>query len=118
MPNVCSIANIVKLSTQKNIYMKYRSDPTGRHKHEYTLSQLRAFIGYLQMDVVRAGFMPSPTSDKYWLRPIYRAIAKTPVLRSYSPVTFIVARQRDPKPKEGLGAPPDALYENALSIED
>ena len=118
VPNVCSIANIIKLIFQKNIYMKYRSDPTGRHKHEYTLSELIAFVQFLGLDVVKAGFFPSPTSDKFWLRPAYRAIAVTPGLRRYSPVAYIVGRRSDPKPAGELGPPPKSLYETALSIED
>ncbi len=118
VPNVASIANILKLVFQKNIYMKYRSDVTGRHKHEYTLSQLRAFIDYMGMDIVNAGFMPSPTSDKYALRPLYRTIAKTPVLRSYSPVLYILARQPAVKPISDLTTPPAALFDIAQSIEE
>lgn len=118
VPNVCSIASIAKLVFQKNIYMKYRADPTGRHKHEYTMPQLRDFMSYLGLDVLRAGYFPSPTSDKYWFRPAYRAIAATPVLKRYSPVLFILGRQPDPKPASALEARPDSLFENALSIED
>ena len=117
VPNVCSIANIIKLVFQKNIYMKYRSDVTGRHKHEYTLLQLKDFIRYMGMDIVSAGFMPSPTSDKFALRPAYRTLAKTPGLRYYSPVLYILARQPAVKPSGDLHAFPDALYDTASSIE-
>jgi SAM-dependent methyltransferase len=82
VPNVCSIANVIKLLAHKNIYYKYRSDATGRHKHEYTLSQLKDFVRYLGMEVVDAGYFPSPTSDKFALRPVYQAIAATPVLKT------------------------------------
>lgn len=118
VPNVCSIANIAKLVMQRNIYMKYRTDSTGRHKHEYTHSQLRAFVDYLGMDIVSAGFFPSPTSDLYRLRPIYRAIAATPFLKKYSPNLYILARQPNPKPTAPLAKPPANLYEESLSIED
>jgi SAM-dependent methyltransferase len=116
VPNVCSIGNIIKLVFQKNIYMKYRSDPTGRHKHEYTMSQLIAFVSFVGIDICQAGFMPSPTSDKFWLRPAYRAIAVTPGIRKYSPVNYVVGRQPNPKISE-LGSPPPMLYDDALSIE-
>lgn len=118
VPNICSIANIIKLIAQKNVYMKYRSDVTGRHKHEYTLSQLKVFIRYMGMEIVAAGFMPSPTSDKYALRPIYRMIAKIPGLRNYSPVLYILARQPVAKPTSDLHAFPDALYDTSSSIEE
>jgi SAM-dependent methyltransferase len=118
VPNVCSIANVIKLLLQKNIYMKYRSDVTGRHKHEYTLAQLKDFVRYMGMEIVEAGFMPSPTSDKYGLRPIYRAIAKIPGLRYYSPVLFILARQPSPKPASDLHALPESLYDRSSSIEE
>jgi SAM-dependent methyltransferase len=118
VPNVASIANIIKLVFQKNIYMKYRSDVTGRHKHEYTLAQLKAFIRYLGMDIVSAGFMPSPTSGLYKLRPIYRAIAKTPVVKNYSPVLYILARQPAVKPTNDLTVMPAMLYDEASSIEE
>jgi SAM-dependent methyltransferase len=118
VPNVASIANIIKLVLQRNIYMKYRSDVTGRHKHEYTLSQLKAFIAYLGMDVVKAGYMPSPTSDLYKLRPAYRALASIPGVRSYSPVLYILARQPTVKSTSDLEVPPDALYDRSLSIEE
>lgn len=118
VPNVASIANIVKLVFRKNIYMRYRSDPTGRHKHEYTLAQLKSFIAYLDMDVVKSGYIPSTTSDKRWLRPIYKAIATLPFIRGYSPKMYILARQRDPKPAGPLPPPPKDLYDDALSIED
>jgi SAM-dependent methyltransferase len=118
VPNVCSIANIAKLILQKNIYMKYRKDATGRHKHEYTHSQLQAFIDYLRLETVKSGFFPSPTSDLYKLRPVYRAIAATPFLKRYSPNLFILARQPNPKAVGRLGHPPAALYEDSLSIEE
>lgn len=117
VPNVASIANIIKLLFQKNIYMRWRSDPTGRHKHEFTAVQLRAFADYLGMEVERAGFMPSPTSDKFALRPVYRLLARLPVLRRYSPVLYLVARQPDPKPARDLKTPPPALYDAAESVE-
>ena len=117
VPNVHSIANILKLIFQRNIYMKYRSDPTGRHKHEYCMWELEAFIGYLGMKVVKTGYMPAPTSNKFWLRPLYRILSAMPGLRRYSPVHFIVARQLDPKPVASLAKPPKALYDDVLSIE-
>lgn len=118
VPNICSIANIIKLVFQKNVYMKYRSDTTGRHKHEYTLAQLKAFIRYMGMDIVDAGFFPSPTSDKYALRPAYRAIAMTPGLRYYSPNIYILARQPIAKPTNDLSIMPDMLYDHASSTEE
>lgn len=118
VPNVAAIANIAKLMMRKNIYYRYRSDHTGRHKHEYTMAQLHAFIDYLGMDVVRSGYMPSPTSDKYALRPAYRALAATPLLKAYSPVLYMLARQPDPKPASDLTVMPPALFDDAQSIED
>jgi SAM-dependent methyltransferase len=118
VPNVASIANIIKLVFQKNIYMKYRSDVTGRHKHEYTIAQLKAFVNYLGMEIVHAGFMPSPTSDKYALRPAYRGLAALPGLRAYSPVLCILARQPPAKPTNDLSVPPPALYDESRSIEE
>lgn len=118
VPNVASIANIIKLVFQKNIYMKYRSDVTGRHKHEYTLAQLKAFIRYLGMEIVDAGFMPSPTSSLYKLRPAYRLISALPGIRYYSPVLYIVARQPAVKPGNDLNVLPEALFDPAQSIED
>lgn len=118
VPNVASIANIIKLVFQKNIYMKYRSDITGRHKHEYTLGQLKAFVRYLGLEIVHAGFMPSPTSDKFALRPVYRAIASVPGVRSYSPVLCLLARQPATKPVNDLAALPAALFDDVLSIEE
>jgi ubiquinone/menaquinone biosynthesis C-methylase UbiE len=118
VPNVCSIANIAKLILQRNIYMKYRSDSTGRHKHEFTHRQLTDFIGYLKMDIVKSGFFPSPTSDLYRLRPIYRMIAATPVLKTYSPNLYILARQPVNKPLNDLTVPPQTMWEQSLSIED
>jgi SAM-dependent methyltransferase len=117
VPNVCSAGNILKLMSRRNIYFKYRADPTGRHKHEFTLSELKAFIAYLGMHIVKAGFLPSPTSDLSWSRPAYRMIAAVPGIRQYSPVLYILARQPNPKPEGDLGPPPDALYDNSLSIE-
>jgi SAM-dependent methyltransferase len=117
VPNVSSIGNILKLIFQKNIYMKYRSDPTGRHKHEYTLSQLKALMGFLGFEIVSAGFLPSPTSDKMWLRPAYRAIVRTPGLQLYSPVLYIVGRQSNPKPVQYPRQLPKELYSDDLSIE-
>jgi SAM-dependent methyltransferase len=118
VPNVASIANIIKLMFQKNIYMKYRADATGRHKHEFTLSQLKAFVRYLGMEIVEAGYMPSPTSDLYALRPAYRAIASIPFVCSYSPVLYILARQPDVKPETDLNVMPPALFDHAQSIEE
>jgi SAM-dependent methyltransferase len=117
VPNVSSIGNILKLIFHRNIFMRYRSDPTGRHKHEYTFSQLKALMGYLGFEIVDAGFLPSPTSDKMWLRPVYQAIARIPGIRLYSPVLYIVGRQPDPKAAGPLGHPPKELYSDDLSIE-
>lgn len=117
VPNAASIGNILKLVFQKNIFMKYRSDPTGRHKHEYTLAQLKAFVSYLGCDIVKAGVLPSPTSEQMWLRPVYRLIAKIPGIWRYSPVLFVVGRQPVMKPTDFAGAPPAILYSNDLSIE-
>jgi len=118
VPNVAAIANIMKLIARRNIYYRYRSDHTGRHKHEYTMGQLHAFIDCLGMEVVQAGYMPSPTSDKFALRPAYRAIAAVPGLRAYSPVLYMLARQPDPKPASDLSLMPPALFDDARSIED
>ncbi len=118
VPNVASVANILKLIARRNIYYPYRADHTGRHKHEYTKAQLKAFIRYLGMDVVKAGYLPSPTSDKFALRPFYRLIAALPGIRGYSPVLYILARQPDPKPESDLDIMPPALFDHAQSIED
>jgi SAM-dependent methyltransferase len=117
VPNVSSLGNIGKLIFQKNIFMKYRSDPTGRHKHEYASSQLKALVRFLGLEIVDAGFLPSPTSHKTWLRPAYRVIVRTPGVRFYSPVLYIVGRQPNPKPIGEFGAPPSELYSDDLSIE-
>lgn len=118
VPNVAAIANILKLMFQRNIYYPYRADHTGRHKHEYTMAQLRAFVRYLGMEVVSAGYMPSPTSDKFTLRPAYRTIAHVPGLRSYSPVLYMLARQPAVKPVSDLSIMPPSLFDDAQSIED
>lgn len=117
VPNVASIAHILKLVAGKNIYMRYRSDSSGRHKHEYTAAQLRSFVEYLGMDIVRAGVLPSPTTGKKLLRPFYRALAHLPVLKNYSPILYVLARQPDPKPTSDLSMPPAALYEAISSTE-
>jgi SAM-dependent methyltransferase len=117
VPNAASIGNILKLVFQKNIFMKYRSDPTGRHKHEYTLAELKAFFGFLGFDLVRCGVMPSPTSEKMWLRPAYRLIARIPGLRRYSPVLYVVGRQPAAKKNELPELPPALLYSEDLSVE-
>lgn len=118
VPNVCSIAHILKLIAQKNIYMRYRADATGRHKHEYTLSQLRDYVDYLGMEVVKIGVMPSPTSNKYVLRPFYRLLARIPVLKLYSPVLYVLARQPGVKPTTDLTRPPSSIYEDISSTEE
>lgn len=118
VPNVAAIANILKLIFQRNIYYPYRADHTGRHKHEYTMWQLKAFIEWLGMDVVKAGYMPSPTSDKFALRPAYRTMAALPGIKTYSPVLYILARQPAVKPVNDLTVPPSALFDDALSIEE
>lgn len=118
VPNVCAIAQILKLIAQKNIYHKYRSDPTGRHKHEYTMSQLKSLGRYIGLEIIGSGYLPSPTSDKAHLRPLYRAIAATPGLRRYSPAIYILGRMPDPKPTTDLSMRPADLYNSALAIED
>ncbi|VWX61080.1 conserved hypothetical protein [Burkholderiales bacterium 8X] len=117
VPNVCSIANILKLIFQKNIYMKYRSDSTGRHKHEYTRSQLLSLAEYLGLDVLKIGFLPSPTSDKFYLRPMYKILATLPLLKIYSPVIYLVAQQRAAKSQNDLSTFPSALFDGSQSIE-
>lgn len=117
VPNVCSVGNITRLMRQKNIYMKYRSDSTGRHKHEYTLPQLEALVDFLGFERVTSGFMAYTTSTKEWLRPTYRAIAATPGLKRYSPVCYIVGRQPNQKSAGQLGPLPSMLYDDVQSIE-
>lgn len=118
VPNVGSVGNILKLVAGKNIYMKYRSDATGRHKHEYTRSQLASLVRHFRMEVVRTGFFPSPTSDKMYLRPIYQVLARTPVVNRYSPVLYVLGRMPDPKPAPVFGTPPADLYVEDRSIEE
>jgi hypothetical protein len=50
-------------------------------------------------------------------RPLYRALARIPLLRSYSPVLYILARQRTVKSTSDLSVLPPALFDDALSIE-
>ncbi|UPJ41133.1 methyltransferase domain-containing protein [Bradyrhizobium sp. 40] len=118
VPNVASVANIIRLIFHKNIYMRYRADTAGRHKHEYTMSQLKALYEFLGIDIVKAGVFPSPTSDKRWLRPAYRAIACMPGLRAYSPAIYVLGRQPTPKSSVDLKKPPASLYDDAFSIEE
>lgn len=117
VPNVNAIGNIVKLVTGRNIYMRYRADVTGRHKHEYTMAQLKSFVRYLGADIVRAGVLPSPTSNKRMLRPIYRILAHIPVLKAYSTILYIIARQPAVKSTSDLSLPPADLYDVASSVE-
>ena len=86
-------------------------------EHEYAASQLKDLIGYMGINVVKSGFLQSPTTLKSWSRPIYSAIAATPGLRRYSPVNYILGKLPDPKPTGELGAPPVSMWEEALSIE-
>jgi ubiquinone/menaquinone biosynthesis C-methylase UbiE len=118
VPNVARLGNIIKLLTQRNVYMKYRADSTGRHKHEYTRSQLREFVRYLGMEVLDLGFIPSPSSDIATWRAAYRAMARLPFLKSYSPVLYVLARQPDPKPANSLEVPPATLFDASRSIEE
>ncbi|PQP41641.1 class I SAM-dependent methyltransferase [Mycolicibacterium austroafricanum] len=118
VPNVASIANIAKLVLGKNIFMKYRADATGRHKHEYTMAQLRAFGRFMGLETVETGYLPFVTSHKAWPRAAYRTVAATPGLRRYSPKLYILARQPQQKSRELLTVPPAALYDDDMSIED
>ncbi len=118
VPNVASIGNILKLIFQKNIYMKYRSDPTGRHKHEYTRSQLISLARFMGINVSEVGFLPTPTSDKMWLRPAYRLMALIPGLRRYSPAIYVIGRYPNPKPAGGTGALPKDLYTDSPATEE
>lgn len=118
VPNVCRIANVAKLILQKNIYMKYRPDPTGRHKHEFTQAEVRALFDYMGFDVVRAGFIPYSTSPKRFMRPVNRVVGSVPGLRGYAPVTYVMGRQRTPKAALKGKSFPTSLYTGALSIED
>ncbi|MFB1295259.1 methyltransferase domain-containing protein [Mycobacterium sp. pW049] len=118
VPNVASVANIAKLVLGKNIFMKYRADATGRHKHEYTMSQLCALVNFMGLETVGTGYMPFVTSHKTWPRAAYRTVARTPGLRRYSPKLYILARQRQQKLREPLTVPPAALYDSDMSIED
>ncbi|QCI93121.1 class I SAM-dependent methyltransferase [Novosphingobium sp. EMRT-2] len=117
VPNVASVANIGKLLLGQNIYMKYRADPTGRHKHEYTMRQLRAFVDFLGMDMAGAGVLPFVTSHRALPRLAYRAVAATPVLRRYSPKIYVLARQPLDKDRTHLTTPPRALFDAVESIE-
>lgn len=118
VPNVCSLGNIAKLVLQRNIYMKYRSDTTGRHKHEFTMSQLRDLVRYLGLDEVDHGYFPSPTSDKFYLRPFYRALASLPVLRRYSPNLYIKARKPYDSLDVDLETYPASMFDRSSSIEE
>ncbi|PZU59609.1 MAG: hypothetical protein DI547_06450 [Sphingobium sp.] len=118
VPNAASIANVLRILRGRNIYMRYRADPSGRHKHEYTRAELIDLMAHMRMEVDRIGYLGSTTSDKAALRPIYRLIARTPFLRRYSPKLFVLARQPRAKATTPFGPPPPSLYDAALSIED
>ena len=118
VPNAGSVGNILKLIAGRNIFMKYRSDSTGRHKHEYTMSQLSAMARYIGATPAREGYFPSPTSDKKMLRPLYRIIAATPFIRRYSPILYVLANMPQSKPLGPPGAPPSELYAEDRSIEE
>jgi SAM-dependent methyltransferase len=117
VPNVASVANIAKLMMGRNIFMRYRDDPTGRHKHEYTMAQLRAFVRFMELEPVRAGYLPFVTSDKAWPRRAYRMVGATAGLRRYSPKLYILARQPRDKRAGALTTPPTELYQDVQSIE-
>jgi SAM-dependent methyltransferase len=117
VPNVASVGNIAKLLLNKNIYMKYRDDHGGRHKHEYTMAQLRAFVRFLEFDEVAHGVMPFVTSRKRLPGLGYRLVSALPLVSRYAPKLYIIAR-RPAKLSHGLlTRPPSELYDPALSIE-
>ena len=116
VPNVASISNIKKLITHNNIYMRYRDDGAGRHKHEYTIRQLADLIYYMGMSIEKMGYLPTRTSNRTWKSSAYRLLANLPLLRAYSPVLFVVAvLPRGEKPM--LKARPKSLYVDSRSIE-
>ncbi|MDD1529422.1 hypothetical protein C7U92_20395 [Bradyrhizobium sp. WBOS7] len=118
VPNACRVANIAKLILQKNIYMPYRADPTGRHKHEFTIRELEAFVEFLGIAVAQSGFLSIPTSNRKVLRMFYRVVGALPLIRNYSPVIYVVGKQEIPKSRAPLNDFPKILYSDALSIED
>lgn len=117
VPNVGSLGNILKLIVGGNIYMRYRADPTGRHKHEYTINQLRVLVRYFGLELLTAGYLPSSMSGNPGLRALYRALAKVPFLRRFCPVLFVLARMPEAKTAGPLGDPPTELYSDHRSIE-
>lgn len=117
VPNVASATNIAKLILQKNIYSPYRPDSSGRHKHEYTYSQLKDLVKYMGFDLLRSGFLPFSTGRHAAVKSLYRGIHAIPMLKRYSPVLYVVARQPDPKPGIDANPPPQSIYRDALSIE-
>jgi SAM-dependent methyltransferase len=117
VPNVASVGNIAKLLLNKNIYMKYRDDHGGRHKHEYTMPQLREFVRFLQFDEVAHGVMPFVTSRKRLPGLGYRLVSALPFVSRYAPKLYVIARRPAQLSLEPLTRPPAALYDPALSIE-
>lgn len=117
VPNVASIGNIAKLLLNKNIYMKYRDDHGGRHKHEYTMAQLRAFVDFLGFEVVDRGVMPFVTSRKRLPGLGYKLVSSLPFVSRYAPKLYIIARRPAQLSPGPLTRPPAALYDPALSIE-
>jgi 2-polyprenyl-3-methyl-5-hydroxy-6-metoxy-1,4-benzoquinol methylase len=118
VPNVNRISNIKNLLVGRNIYMKFRSDPHGRHRHEFTRSQLVALIKYMNLEMVEVGYIAANSQKAGWKSFAYKLMTQVPLVRRYSPVLYVIARQPNGSLSRELGEPPATLYTGFPAIED
>lgn len=88
VPNVARLHNVARLLAGKNIYDAYRPDPSGRHKHEFTMQELRnILVDCLDLSIISADYF---CKDKPFL---HRLMTLGGLLKARLPYIEIIARK-------------------------
>lgn len=115
VPNACSWGNILGLIRGKNVFFPYRSDPSGRHHHEYTQSELREYLQCAGMSVKECRNVEIPGLAKGRLGRLVSAAVRTlPPLRRYG--KYVFGRGVKERRLERV-EPPLSLYSDRVSAE-
>jgi len=115
VPNVSYYTNLIKLLIGRNVYYRYRSDPYGRHSHEYTRSQLNDLLT-LSICGKNGNIDFIPNSSGSFRGVMERLLSKSPLKLYFSQVIYgEVEVDRFITPENIIK--PDSLWDESLSTE-
>lgn len=115
VPNACRVANVAKPILKKNVFMKYRNDPFGRHAHEYTRQQA---VDLLRESVKGINSHALPIFKRVLVRnELFRKAATVAPFTDYlAPIWCCSAELQGTLTPNEIRAP-SSLYDRARSVE-